>query len=57
MRNQFPGKCCRCGGIVEAGKGYVSGRPGDWDCEHEECVPVAHKIEAKRKAAQREYDL
>lgn len=57
MRDQFPGKCCRCGGIVEAGKGYVSGRPGDWDCEHEECVLVAHKLEAKRKAAQREYDL
>lgn len=41
MRNRFPGKCFRCGGTVEPGKGYMLGKPGDWDCTHEECVPVA----------------
>lgn len=52
MRNRFPGKCFRCGGLVDAGKGFMFGKPGDWDCTHEECIPIARSSETLRDECQ-----
>ncbi|WP_158674526.1 hypothetical protein [Trabulsiella odontotermitis] len=46
MRNRFPGKCYRCGKLVEKGKGHFERNAGGWRVIHVECVLEQRKEKA-----------
>lgn len=42
MRNQYPGKCYRCGCIVETGKGHFERFGQSWRLQHASCA-IEHR--------------
>lgn len=51
MRNKYPGKCYRCGCIVETGKGHFERHGPGWRLQHASCAikyrGTSHKAENK----------
>ena len=37
MRNKFPGRCYRCGNMVEIGQGHFEKYSGGWRTQHATC--------------------
>lgn len=42
MRNQYPGKCYRCGGNVAAGDGHFERFGHSWRLQHASCA-IEHR--------------
>lgn len=38
MRNQYEGKCYKCGETVKAGEGHFERHKGGWRVQHANCV-------------------
>jgi len=49
MRNQYPGKCYRCGCNVETGKGHFERFGNGWRLQHAGCA-ITHRAR-KSKAS------
>lgn len=51
MRNQYPGKCYRCGCNVETGKGHFERHGQGWRLQHASCAiqyrGTAHKAQTQ----------
>lgn len=43
MRNQYPGKCYRCGEIVKPKQGHFERHNGSWRVQHANCAIVNRK--------------
>jgi hypothetical protein len=46
MRNKYPGKCYRCGKIVERQKGHFERFQRGWRVQHAECA-IKYRLDAK----------
>lgn len=50
MRNQYPGKCYRCGCNVETGRGIFERIGHKWALKHEDCVrsAITQRVQAAK---------
>jgi hypothetical protein len=54
MRNQYPGKCYRCGETVAAGAGHFERHNGGWRTQHANCAIVHRRTKHNALAARQE---
>jgi len=55
MRNQYPGKCYRCGEVVAAGKGHFERYQGGWRTQHAICA-ITHRAAKDKPDAARQQE-
>ena len=57
MRNKYPGKCYKCGKIVEIGAGFFERYQGKFRVQHEYCMKKYKIIDESSKITDSQYEL
>lgn len=44
-RNQYAKCCSKCGGVVQPGAGWLTGKKGKWEVVHEHCPSITELMD------------